>query len=139
MVFLEHHRHLSEIKLKIQGLTQRTIGILALATGWVVLAKQAPDEKVKLALIFTVLLISISALVALKRFNENYRVESKIIKKLNHYFKLFKSGEYLENDSIYPSSWGAFGEHSFLIGLGHHIIAIIVMALLSISAIWLRV
>jgi hypothetical protein len=138
MLFLEHHRHLSEIKLKVQGLTQRSITIFAVATGWILLAKNPLPEKLKVVLALTILSIGISSLVALHRFNENYRKEARIISNINRYFHFFAPLKCIGNYPIYPESWKSFGTEPVFKGSWHHIITIVVMMLLSIAAIWIK-
>ncbi len=126
MLFQEHHRHLSEIKQKVQGLTQRTITLLALATGWLILAKKPPDlVYLKFILILAFLLIGGASIFALNRFNKNYRKEAKIISKINRYFELFDDGRYINGVSIYPDSFKNFGDESVPYGTKHHYIAIL--------------
>lgn len=134
MLFDEHHKHLSEIKQKVQGLAQRTITLLALATGWLILAKNPPPAHLKVILVLAFILIGISSINALYRFNKNYRAESKMIANLNDYFNFFEKGHYFDGKSIYPESWKKFGEQSVWYGLGHHIVPILVMTLLAIVA-----
>ena len=138
MLFLEHHRHLSEIKLKIQGLSQKVIGLLAVATGWIILAKQPPPQELKLVLVSVFLLIGSSTIVALYRFNKNYRIEAKIISKINDYFRCFEKGAFFENESVYPEAWRKFGTESNWYGLSHHIIAIVSIVTLGIVATYFR-
>ena len=138
MLFAEHHRHLSEIKLKIQSLTQRTITILSVATGWIILAKDAPTKNLKIVLILAILSIGISAIYALCRFNKNYREEAKLINKINNYFSLFTEDDIIKNDSVYPEAWKTFGKESVCKGIAHHLITIIVLVALPIAAICIR-
>ncbi len=138
MLFDEHHRHLSEIKQKVQGLAQRTITLLALATGWLILTKNPPPSNLKFVLIVAFILIGASSIYALYRFNKNYRVEARIIAKINEYFKFFNENTLMESDSIYPQSWKNFGKESVWYGLGHHIITIVVMTVLSVVTTHIR-
>ncbi len=138
MLFLEHHRHLSEIKLKVQGLSQRTITLFAVATGWLVMSKSPPPKELKWVLIIAFVFIGISSFTALRRFNKNYRTESKIIGKLNRYFHFFEVEQCIGNDSIYPESWKAFGSEPVSHGLWQHIIPIFAMMILSIISAWLK-
>ena len=138
MLFTEHHRHLSETKQKIQSLTQRVIGIFVLGTGWLILAKESPKNEVRVVLVFVFLLLGVSTILALLRFNKTYRTESGIISKINKSFGLFEKNKYIENDSIYPKSWESFGEESMWFGLGHHVVAILAMCALAIIATYVK-
>jgi len=132
MLFTEHHRHLSETKQKIQSLTQRVLGFFTLATGWLILTKAPPATELRYILVVAFLIIGGTTLLALHRFNKSYRAESLIISKINKVFGLFEKNKYLENESIYPGSWGNFGKESVWFGLGHHLVAIVVMCSLAI-------
>ena len=137
ILFLEHHRHLSETKQKIQSLTQRVIGFLTLVTGWLILSKQSLPVELGFMLSIIILVIGVSSVVTLVRFNKSYRAESKVIAKINISLGLFVKGKFLDNDSLYPQSWKEFGSESLWFGLSHHLIAIFLLSVLAIITIFL--
>jgi hypothetical protein len=132
MLFVEHHRQLSETRQKIQTLTHRTVGILTVAAGWLVLVGTAPSVLSRWALIIGVVAIASTSCVTLRRFNRNYRTIAKVIGKINAAFGMFETDRYLPNERIYPEKWEKFGSESSLAGIEHHLIIIAVMALLCI-------
>jgi hypothetical protein len=133
MLFDEHHRHLSEIRLKIQRLTQGTITLLAFTAGLLISREKILTPWHLFILTIAFLVIAITSIFALYRFNKNYREEASIITKINKYFKFFCIGHFVEKDSIYPRRWEKFGTEPNWRGLEHHIIAIFVMTLLNIG------
>lgn len=122
MLFEEHHRHLSETKQKVQGQSQRTIWILALATGWIILSQNPLSESLRYVLVVTLGLIGASTLLALYIYNKNYRTEAKIISKINDFFGFFEKGRFIEDESVYPKSWKCFGITIFLRALTYRVI-----------------
>jgi len=138
MLFEEHHRHLSEIRGKVQTQSQRTIWILALATGWIISAKNPMSESLRYVLSGTFLLIGISTMLMLFKYDKNYRTEAKVISKINDFFGFFEEGSVGEKKSIYPESWKRFGEGPSWRGLVHYVLVIIVMTVLSITAVFIR-
>lgn len=138
VLFEEHHRHLTEIKLKINSLTQRVVGFLGLATGWIILGNPNPSCSIKVLLITTYVSISLTSLVALHRFNKNYRAEAKVIRKINSYFKVHKKGYFINAKTLYPNRWKKYGKEPIWYGNIHNLIIILTMAALSSLVTWIH-
>jgi hypothetical protein len=134
MLFVEHHRQLSEIRQKIQSLTERVVGVLVLATGWLISIGDRPSPPLRVVVVLAVLLIASSAVVTLVRYNRNYRQVARVVAKINESFGFFDCGKFLPGGRIYPESWRGFGTEAWWRGILQHCAFILTISALCIAA-----
>jgi hypothetical protein len=138
MLFEEHHRQLSETREKIQTLTHRVVGVLTVATGWLILADQVPSGVLRWMLVGGVVLIALAACTTLFRYNRSYRTIARVVAKINLAFGLFETGRYLPDDSVYPDGWKMFGSEPLLSGIWHHLLIIVLVTAVCVIAALVR-
>ena len=134
MLFEEHHRQLSETTEKIRTLTHRVVGVLTVATGWLILTAQVPSGILRWVLVGAIVLIALAACTTLFRHNRKYRTISKVVAKIDLAFGLFETGRYLPDDSVYPAGWKMFGSEPLLSGIWYHLLLIVLLTAVCVIA-----
>jgi hypothetical protein len=132
LLFEIHHRQIEERRTKIHNITQKTIGILIVVAGWLIISKNPPSGDMKLAVILAV--IAISTISCFFQYNNTraYMQIASVIQKLNQILKVYKVGHFIDNEALYPDAWKKFGQESYVRTIWHHWLFIYVMAFVCV-------
>ena len=134
MLFEVHHRQMEEKRTIIHNITQRTIGLLGIVTGWLIVSKNHPNESMKLPLVFAVIAISSISCIIQYANNRAYMQIASVIQKLNEKLGVYDVGRFIDNKALYPDAWKKFGRENYIRTIWHHWLFISVMTLVCIVA-----
>ena len=134
MLFEEHHRQLAAARLKIHTTAERTLALLTIIAGWLVISDKPLIGGLQWILIVAITLITFGACSIIYRNNSKYYKVAKVMPKINTALGLFEPNKFYPNESIYPESWKTFGEKGIFWGVFTHYIMIIAVAILCIIA-----
>lgn len=132
MLFETHHSQLVERRQKIHAITERTIGIMVVCAGWLILGDTLPSRPLRFMLIAPIIVIALTACKLQYGHNKTYIEICRVVKNLNIAFGLFEEGKYIPDEAIYPEAWKLFGMQSNWKMLSHHWTAIVIMAIICI-------
>ena len=109
MLFEEHQRQLAEELRKIHTLTERTVALLLLLTGWLVVSENAPAGYLKTILVIAVTSVTVGACGLQLVYHNGYWRIASVVSALNQAFGLHESGRHLPDRALYPDAWRGFG------------------------------
>ena len=138
MLFETHHAQLAEKRRKIHSTTERTVAVLVVITGWLVLGKQAPSGVLRCLLVTSVAVMAGTSCVVLYKNARSYSSIAGVIRKLNRAFGLHEQARHLPEGALYPDSWKSFGEEPPIYSILHHWVVIIAAGLVCIIATLVR-
>lgn len=134
MLFEEHHRQLAEGRRYMHALTERTVGVLLLLTGWIVIAESPRIGRVRLILIASIVAVSLGACALQFVYHRGYARTARVIAKLNQALELYNAGRFLPDAALYPDSWKTFGSGSRVGNFLLHSAVIMIMGGLCVAA-----
>lgn len=110
VLFQTHHAQLMERRRKIHAITERTVAVLIVVAGWLVLSSAVPSLAVRSLLIAAAVLIAVASCRIQYKNALSYKAIAGVICKLNHVLGLFEKGKYCPGEALYPDSWINFGQ-----------------------------
>ena len=137
-LFQTHHAQLAEKRRKIHAITERTLAVLIVITGWLVLGSTVPPLPLRLLLISAVVIIGVASCATQYKNAISYLAIAKVVCKLNHALGLFDDGKYCAGQALYPDSWKHFGEGQAWRTVIHHWAILIGITTLCVVATILR-
>ena len=132
MLFEEHHRQLAARRQKIHSISERTLGLLMVITGWQVVTDKSLTGGLHWVIISAVIIIAGAACFTIYNNNSVYYKITPVVRKIGMALELFVPNKFLPNESIYPDDWKGFGEKGKLKGFLPHWAVIIAVAVLCI-------
>ncbi len=138
LLFVEHHRQLTEKRQKIHATREKTLALLLLIAGWLVLTKDPLVPGIHWVIISAVIMISAAACMSIYRNNKSYHAIARLVLRINDSLGLYEKGRFISDKSLYPADWKHFGERREIQGALFHILAISAGAALCIVAALIR-
>jgi hypothetical protein len=138
MLYTEHQRQVTVRREKIHGITERTIGILTVIGGWLLIGNTRLSEPLKWVLVFQVATLGGAACYSVYANNKAYLRTAQVIQKLNRVLGLYEPGAIVPNESLYLSPSDNFGAQGILDGAVPHWLTIISICVLCLLAAWLK-
>ena len=138
MLFEVHHRQLEERRQRIHGVTQRTVAVFLVTTGWLITSKEAPVESLRWLIIASILVLASTACHVLYGHNRTYLEIARVLRRLNDAFGFFENGKYVEDQSVYEESWKSFGNQRRLTNIWHHLLIVTIMAVICVCTTLVR-
>jgi len=134
MLFEEHHRQLVNKRQKIHNTAERTLALLMVIAGWLVINDKPLTGGIHWILIIAIALITFGACTIIYRNNRSFFAIAKVMKKINTALGLYDKNRFNIEESIYPDKWRNFGEQGEFWGVFTHYIMVIAMAILCVIA-----
>ena len=119
---------------RVHAVTERTVGLLLVCTGWLMTTDTPPSGYLRWLLIAAI--IGIAAISCKLQLNHSkaYLEIADVVRNLSDAFGLFEPGRYIPGRALYPKRWEKFGREHWRKYVLHHWIAIIGMAVVCIFA-----
>lgn len=138
LLFVEHHRQLTEKRHKIHATAEKTLALLLLIAAWLVITKEPLVPGIHWVIIGAVIMISAAACKSIYRNNKSYHAIARLVQRLNDSLGLYEEGRFISDESLYPADWKLFGERREIQGALFHVLAISAGAALCVVAAFLR-
>ena len=138
LLFVEHQRQLTEKRHKIHATSEKTLALLMLIAGWLVLTKEPLVRGIHWVIIGAVIIIAVAACKSIYRNNKSYYIIARLIRRINDSLGLYEEGRFASDEPLYPAEWKHFGEQKEIQGALFHILAISAGAALCVVAAFLR-
>lgn len=124
-LFEEHHRQLAAKRQKIHSISERTLALLMVIAGWLIVTEKPLTGGLHWIIIGAVAIIAGTACFTIYNNNRAYHDVARVVGKINVALDLFEPNKYLSNESLYPEAWKKFGEKGKLKGFLPHCVMII--------------
>jgi hypothetical protein len=134
MLFEVHHGQMEEKRTKIHNITERTIGLLVVVAGWLIVSEHTPGGGMRLSIVLGVIAISVIACIIQYRNNRAYMQIASVIQKLNQRLGVYDIGRFVQDKALYPDAWKEFGRQNSVRTIWHHWLFICIVALVCIVA-----
>lgn len=109
-VLKERYKALHIIRQRVQNISLWSLGLLIVASGWIVGLNEPLVKQEKYLIIFTVIVgFSVLRFFYLSDLNKGFRNQQKVVVKLEKILGLYKDAFYSESGSIYPENWSGTG------------------------------
>lgn len=138
MLFDEHHRQLSEKRQKIHGIAERTMALLIVVAGWLVIIDKPLSGNLSWMIIVTIAIIALTACWNIYVNNRAYFLIANVIRKINIAFGLFEPNKFVTQEALYPSVWEDFGLRGKVTGFIFHCLTILAATMLCIVLILMK-
>jgi len=138
MLYTEHHRQNTARREKIHGITERTVGVLVIIGGWLLISDTPLSESLRWVLVFQVATLAVAACYSVYMNNRSYLRTAQVIQKLNTALRLYEPGAFVPNEPLYPPPSESFGAMGVLDGAVPHWVTILSISAVCILAAWLR-
>lgn len=132
MLFDEHHRQLSEKRQKIHGIAERTMTLLMVVAGWLMVIDKPLPESLSWIIIVTIAIIAVAACWNIYVNNRAYFLVANVVRKINEVFGLFETGKFTPDEVLYPLIWKNFGQQGKISGFLFHCLTILAATILCI-------
>jgi hypothetical protein len=137
LLFNVHHRQMEDRRTKIHNITEKTMALLIVIGGWLMVSENPPSGKLRWVLVSAIALIAITACIILYSNNRAYLQVASVVKQLNEALHVHDKGHYLENEALYPEAWKSWGILPWKT-IWHHWVFIPVLAFLCIIGAFAR-
>ena len=138
MLFELHHRQLDETQKQIQSITEKTIAVIFLITGWVVLASTTPSTVSKTVFSTGIVILGLTAITFLLTHAVGRRRVASVVEKLNYHYHLFDGWCGKESEPLYPEAWKGFGSRTLWWFVGAHIAAVAIATGVALVAVYIK-
>jgi len=133
MLFEEHHRQLAAKRQKIHSISERTLALLIVIAGWMIVTEKPLSGGLHWIIIVAVIIITGAACFTIYNNNRAYFEVASIIRKVNESLGFFEPNRFYPNEPLYPLRWKKFGERNRLSGFLPHWFMIIAAAILCVA------
>ena len=130
LLFEEHHRQLVEKRQKIHSTTERTLAILMVILGWLVISGKPITGGMHWIIAIAMVFIVFGSCTIIYRNNNNFYRIKIIIKKINQKIDLCKT--------LYPEDWEKNNDKGKFWSIYPHYSMIIATAILCLIALFMR-
>ncbi len=130
-VWQVHQDQLTNLRQKIHSITERTVAILLVLSGWLIVSEGSLSITVLVGLTIVVAFVAgVSARMIYKN-NEGYLKVARVIRRLNQILGLFKMKTDAGED-LYETGWQHYGQGRPLASSWYHIALVWIVALLAL-------
>lgn len=129
---------IQEMRGVVERLVVGAAGLVLLLDGWLV-SRQTPVDLVTKA-VFSVGIVGFAGIVVLviRSLKQRFDGFAYVVRRINQVMMVYELGAYLDNDTLYPDHWKAFGSPNWdepIFKLAWP--SMIAIALFGVVAIWL--
>lgn len=137
MLFEQHHQQYSTRWQNVASTARGTIATFTLFTGWILLSKDDPSEKVIPWLVLFISVFGIFSMIYVLVSIKNIRKIASVIEKINYALGFYEIGKYIPNETLYLSTWKGFGSRHKWAVIGY-LILMSVSAIMALGAVFSR-
>jgi len=140
MLYVEHNRQATARRQKIHGITERTVGILTIVGGWLLLSSTPLSRALRWVVVGQVVVLVLPACYSVYVNNRSYLTTARVIRNLTSAMGLYHPGAVLPDEALFrrESGGSAAGARGFLDGVLPHWLTIVSISTLCILAALLR-
>jgi len=138
MLYTEHHRQATARRQKIHGITERTVGLLTIIGGWLLLSSTPLSNALRWVVVAQVATLVLAACYSVYVNNRSYLKTAEVIRRVTGAMGLDKPGVLFPDQPLFGHASGHFGARGILDGVLPHWITIVSIGVLCILAALVR-